>query len=607
MSTGRNIPPGQMRAYRDLARIAYLVLPGRSPDQGRLYQAHRIVTAVLAGRGDLDPGDYDVFRVRVLRRALRPKRWWQRRTAWLRMFPATGFSDDIALFAALDELTPQGRAAYVLSRIEQIPPDEVRDVLQRSGAVAPDAAITEAAGVGGRLAASETEQDRLLERPPFDPTIVRVYGRRSSARPTAAAATVGVALILVAIVAIPQVRGGTVLRHETGAAPAAAHSTQVRVLAAQTWRERFELDLSAWDARGDLLDDDRLVQRALAAWYGIEEPGSAGRGREGAEALAPSAAPLLLFAGEVDGHRVVLLHDAPRLARYVEGADRAAVEVFPEPGNGVANWPAVRLLATDEGVRFLLPPWVVQAETAPLAEDGPQWSSLRIDDGVTDHVPTVREPGCARGQILRLRAPDVAHGQPYTVMDGGWSSTSHIGYMPPPPAEIRRLGPHELTGDPTGFKLWGELDCVLPPLDRPARTSTVWEFAVTDLPGGGSGRWTCTRFGFADGTGSAVVTLLASQGRTRQVEVATHENGWDCSNLSRQVAAGAWWQDDDGAWHYLAGASRDAVSIRVEGAVTGTGEGPQLAVTGPPAGEKPAGAVTVTAVNAEGQKMTVFE
>ncbi|WP_017601165.1 hypothetical protein [Nocardiopsis lucentensis] len=192
------------------------------------------------------------------------------------------------------------------------------------------------------------------------------------------------------------------------------------------------------------------------------------------------------------------------------------------------------------------------------------------------------------------------------MADLGDPATAHLGYMPPPPARIRRLGPHEVLDDEHGFTLWGLASCAGDPPREPVVTATAWEFATQELPGGASGRWVCLRYGTHDGGGLArAVLVVRTDEGTETTTVGERSGGWECSNLDRQVVAGTWWRSPGGRWHYLAAASREVAELSVSGAVAEEGDGPVLAVAGPRRGDgPPAEPVTVRAVDAHGDEMT---
>lgn len=601
------LPPNP---YRSLVLVSFLALSGRRPAHGLIEQAHRLVTGALPrGRRQPRPHEYARVRRRVLRRSLFPRGWHPRGAVGLRVSPLEGVGGEVRALEGLEDLDGPSRAAYALVRVEGLSPDEARDLLSSVG-------VREAAGAVERALAAP-EDHRLP-----DPTVVRVGGRGALVDRRALAVVAGAAGLALLSVSLTSAEPGAEL---TGSVPRTAPVALAAAPAEGAWRESFRLDLTAWHPRGEAVGDDRLVGRALAAWTARADadgtaPGSAGAAnaaepRSGArsapgggarEAVAAPRAPRLLFAGEVAERDVVLLHDGPWLARYTADGGDESVEVTAEPGSGVAYWPALRLADTDAGAHYLLPPWVTEAATAPLGEEGATWSAVPHRDGVAGPVPA--EGVCGVGPALRLRAPEVAHGQPYTALDLGGAGTAHLGYMPPPPAEIRRLGPHEVLDPAHGFALWGLMACAGAPPAAPVATATAWEFARQELPGGGEGRWVCVRYGTQDGGGLARAVLAATTGEgTDTVVAGEREGGWDCSNLNRQVVAGTWWQDADERWHYLAAASREATSLTVRGGAEGAAQdGGPVAVEGPRGGQAPADPVQVSARDARGDAMTVF-
>ncbi|MDT0329339.1 hypothetical protein [Nocardiopsis lambiniae] len=560
--------------YRNLVLLALLTLSGRPPAHELLPWAHRLVSGALPwGRRNPRAHEYPRVRRRVLRRALRGRRPLTRGHAGLRVSPVEGPGHLERALEPLAGLDPAARAGYALLRVEALSPEEAAGLLRSAGVTDPEGALDRATAVPE------------APRPP-DPTVVRVSGR--GAPPTRSAlAVVGAGLLAVAVGTLGLTTVESSAMRSDRPAPWSPGATTV---AEEVWRENFRLDLNAWHARGDAVADEGLVDAALAAWRD--------RG-------IPPRDPRLIFSGRVDGRDVVVLHDTPWTARYIRDGDDTELEVFPAPVNGVANWPAVRLSVSADGVRYLLPPWVTEAATASLAAPEDGWVEVGWDDhGVTEPLPA--DGHCGTGPVLRLRAPDVAHGQPYTVLDLGGSATAHLGYMPPPPAEIRRLGPHEVLDPENGFALWGEVACAGGPPREAVITATAWEFAVQELPGGGSGRWVCLRYGTHDGGGLARAVLVATTGEgTETIVAGERSGGWECSNLDRQVVAGTWWRDPDGGWHYLAAASREVAGIRVSGGVDEDGDGPVLAVAGPERGDgPPAAPVTVSAVDVRGDEMT---
>ncbi|MGW5880093.1 hypothetical protein ACWFMI_26445 [Nocardiopsis terrae] len=566
--------------YRNLTLLCLVTLSGHREPHGLLEHAHRLVTGALPrGRRHPRPHEYPRIRHKVLRRSLFPRRWHPRGQSGLRVSPVDGLGGETRGLEALDGLDAPARAAYVLLRTEGLDARGAAELLSSVGVRDAATAVERATGVPAG--------------PPLpDPTLVRVSGKGPLVHRRGLVASAGLLALAVTVL------GLTAAGPDTGVGVTAPAAAPVRPAGAATpdaWRTSFRLDLTAWHPRGDAVDDQALTRRALTVWAEQENGDGA------------PASPSLLFAGGVADREVVLLHDGPRLARYTRAGSEELVEVFAEPGNGVANWPALRLADTEDGTHYLLPPWVTEAAGAPLGRGGADWSDIEHRDGVTEAVPAGEH--CGVGPVLRLRAPEVAHGQPYTAIDLGGADTAHLGYMPPPPAEIRRLGPHEVLGPEQGFDLWSELACAGDLPEGPVRTATAWEFAVQELPGGGDGRWTCVRFGGHDGGGLARAVLVAeTDDGTETVLAGESEGGWDCSNLNRQVAAGTWWQDSESHWHYLAAASREVASITAEGVVEGTDEdgGGVLAVAGPRSQDHPSGEVALTAVDVRGEEMTVL-
>ncbi|MGH3392232.1 MAG: hypothetical protein ACRDOO_25440, partial [Actinomadura sp.] len=170
------------RTYRELVRLAYLILPGKRKRIFRLAIAQRIVDESLPRWVARNPGRaYVRARTRVLRRAMLPS--WRLQIAlgpWLRALPAR--LPDPALTVALARLDPAARAAYVLTRIEALPRFEVRDLLV-------------AAGVRDARAALDAADD-VPDVPPPNLDLIRGPAvRRGSRVPIAVAAAVTVFLV----------------------------------------------------------------------------------------------------------------------------------------------------------------------------------------------------------------------------------------------------------------------------------------------------------------------------------------------------------------------------------------------------------------------------
>lgn len=511
------------RRYRELVRLAYLVLPGRRKRIYRLAIARRIVDESLPRRAGRNPGRaYTRARTRVLRRAILPS--WRLRFMlgpWLRALPAR--LPDPAMTIALARLDPAARAAYVLLRVEAMPRHEVRDQLVDAGVRDARAAL-EAADAVPEVAAPDLE-------PLLGPAV-----RRRSRMPIAAATVLTVVLA-----------GGLVVTNTSGRARPAEHRPGVTMADPNAWT-RAAHSLAVWPARGDLVHDTAFVGRALDAW---------------SRQVAARRDPQLLFAGRAGGPGVALLREGDRIARYVDTG--GTLELF-RAGN--ASSP----LVLGRG-RYLLPPWVTGAAKAETAKTEPARTGagstgaertdakktgsektgsektdsgkprtgsakaepagrLTVLDGVTE--PVLAGGRCGRGPVLRLREPGGAR----TVADLGGVALTEIAY---------RTRSGAAGSAASGARLWERLACALPEPARPAASATAWEFWSGDLPGGARGRWICTRYALPDGGAGAYGTLLSGDAKDAPTG--------DCGHEGDGAVSGTWWRSE-GRWYYVAAASK---------------------------------------------------
>ncbi|MEV0588356.1 hypothetical protein [Nonomuraea sp. NPDC050310] len=554
--------------YRDLVWLAYLVLPAGAGEERRLVLAHRLAAAALTRRGrPTDPVELRrVFLRRVLPgrtpwgrlggRAARWRAWWWRavpgagRLAAVEAVPAltadpgraltgnpgpslTGNSgsaltgnagpapslDAVEFTRRLQALSPAGRAAYALRRLEGRPAEEVVSILDGAGADDPAAALAEA--------------EALEEgRPAYDPTLARLYGRPARV-PVKAAAGLTVCA-LAAVVVVPDL---TAERPGIAGTPQQA-GPRLIIASPGAWRAGTDLDLTTWPARGGLTGDRALTGRALARW--------------------PGGDTALLYAGEVAGSRVVLLRRPGQVARYTERGERRELEVFPEPRTKPDGASPLELA----GGHYLLPPWVREVSTAPLTGSAPRWRAVAVSDGVTAAVPPARKGACWQGPVVRLRAPEIAHGRPYTMLDFGALTLANAFYQPPPPAEINRFGPYELDEAAGGFTAWKGLGCAVERPEGEIQSAMAWEFWAGRLPEGVAGRWICLRL--ADASGGSTVRGVLLAGRRASVTPA-RPGSWDCSRLRRDVVAGVWWKAPSGKRYYVAAGSRRVTRISLDG------------------------------------------
>ncbi|REE94994.1 hypothetical protein [Thermomonospora umbrina] len=531
-------PPAAVleRRYRDLVRLAYLVLPGKGKRIYRMAVAQRIVDGEfpLVGNRAARPGgrySYARTRTRVLRRAMRPS--WRLRIGlgpWLRGLPTA--LPDPALTLALSELEAPVRVAYVLREVERMPRYAVRDQLVELGVTDVPAVLEVAEAVGGVAEPSER-----CAGMPEDVSVRQAYDRavrRRTRLPIAVATALTVGL------------GGTVFVMETGGAPAPAEARQGRLVTApvRDWA-RAPRTLDVWPARGELAGDRLFTGRALATWSQ-----GAGRGTN----------PQLLFAGRIKGVPTALLRHGDRVARYTEPA--RTLETLPSAGRD-----ATMPLALGKGY-YLLPPWTTQAH----APDGER---AGLDDGAAG--PFTVDTSCGRGPLLRLTD---AEGSAMLAQLGGPVPAS-VSYRPSTGPE-----PRPVTPDSAGLRVWKRLSCALPAASRPVTRAVAWEFWAGRLPEQARpARWVCTRFTYADGGTSARATLIEPGGR--------HHDAGVCD--AERPVSGLWWRSPAERWYYVAAGAPGLVP-HAEGPVRRAGVNDGLLVaTGPRPKRRPTAPVTLTA------------
>ncbi|QKG20612.1 hypothetical protein [Actinomadura verrucosospora] len=431
--------------------MAYFVLPGRGKRVYRLAIARRIVDATARGPRDRTGPGLARRRTRVLRRALRPSRRLQIGLGpWLRALPAR--LPDPALTAALAELDPYVRVAYVLLRIEGLPKYAVRDQLRELRVRDPWPVIDAACAV-------EIPVPRRAER--FDPAHLRPV-RTRSVLPLVTAAALTTALV-------------GVLIHTGSGRPGGDAAPVLRLAAAppSAWT-RGARTLDAWPARGDLTGDRAFLRRAAAAWA------AAGDGRRPGGGTAQ-----LLYAGRAGGAPLALLRHGDRVARYAPpGLDVLAAGADPSAPIALG------------GGRYLLAPW----DAAPRTLAG---AALPVRDGVVAPAPA-RTP-CGRGPLFHLGDRTLGYlGGPRAAVLTYHSPAYAPAGRPVPPA---RLGPGAV-------RIWNRLGCLEPPRARAVTAAMAWEFWSGTLPhGGASAGWFCTRTTYADGGGAGTSTLLAGRPR----------------------------------------------------------------------------------------------
>ncbi|MEU1282331.1 hypothetical protein [Streptomyces sp. NPDC005805] len=613
--------------YVRLVRLAYLTLPPTLGRHRRVLAAHSLVqralparrTAAASGsgtasarRGAEGPA-YRWVRQRVLRAALRrerrPGRWPARALSpaalrpslpvvlGLRLFPSAGGADELALDRALSALPGPARAAVALRVLEGLEPAEVLAVLSAARVADPQDAVR-AAGRLRTVGAASVES--LLTSAEFDPSRVQtrptdLLRRRHAGR--LAAAVTATAAVTAVLATLASGTGGH------GSAPAAgppgpglaARATEpaaLRAAESERWADSSRVDFSVWPARGDRTEDSALLGRALRALAGgTDARVSATSGTSTAPAAEP---PQLLYAGEVDGVAVVLLHDGRRLVRYAEpvaGGGRPVLDLARTDDADVTTAAAVVISRSETGARYLLAPWIAESTTRDLLRPDIPARAVAVRGGITAEVPRPRGgQGCTSWPALQLRSSErIVEKHSFLVTDLGDLAPVHLTWTPPPSAGHPPRQPREATGAP-GLASWARSACLLPSLrGTGVRSVNNWVFAEQSLPdGGGRASWVCTRAETWRGPGRVLVQLQEPGGRRSGTDPVLAEAGDTaaCSRFGQHVLAGATWRSPRGNWFVLAAGSRAVTGIRSTGDVTADADGRTLAARAE-AGDRP--------------------
>ncbi|UGY91031.1 hypothetical protein [Streptomyces gobiensis] len=603
--------------YPRLVRLGYLVLPPALGRHRRVLTAHALAQRSLPrgraatetpplptqrgyGGRTADPG-YAYVRLRVLRAALtaeRPRRIGRWELSWLprvppplpqvlglRLFPRSGGADELALDQALCTVSGAARAAYVLRDLEGMADADVRKLLAAAGVDDPHAALTEANGV--RSPAGSRDRS-LLESVEFDPCSLQarptdLMRRRQHGR--AAIAAVAALAVCGLLLGLP----GDTWGRDGAAAPAYARNPaaqraldpaklhQVRPAA---WQSSARTDFSAWPARGELTGDKELLRRALAVWArpGGQVNVTATPGTQAGPAAGPAQ---LLYAGEVDGASVVLLHDGLRVVRYAEprGGEKGPVGLdFARTDTAdTASSTAVLLTRSDGNARYLTAPWVTDVTVLNLLKPGDDGRVVkRREDGVTDPVtsPPLGQQRCGVWPALRITAQGGA--KPYLLTDLGELTPARLTHGAPD-AE-----PRDALGSAARASL-ARTACHLSTVSGGGvRTVNSWVFAEQRLPeGDGKASWVCTRAETWRGPGSRVLAQFQAPGKKPGTPGAVTAQAADspvCGPRDQRVLSGVLWKSSEGDWHLLAAGSEPVASITATGGVTGSSDERLLAV-----------------------------
>ncbi|MFD4632736.1 hypothetical protein ACFVYR_13180 [Streptomyces sp. NPDC058284] len=573
--------------YPRLVRLAYLVLPPSLGRNRRVLTAHALTQRALprtrrtagaavvpAQRGHGPQGDpgYAYVRLRVLRGALDaglPLRWtaWPKRAQLppllpqvrgLRLFPRSGGADELALDQRLAALSCAGRAAYVLRGLEELDEPDVCAVLSAAGCDDPEDALDEADEVEDRydlLASTEFDPCSLHARP------TDLMRRRQHMKAAGVAAVA--ALVCGALLGLPGEGWGP----DGAAAPpyaqnpagqAALDPGQLTVATASAWKRSSRTDFTTWPARGNLIGDKELLRRALAVWA---RPGESVQvsATPGTPAGAPPGPAQLLFAGDVDSARVVLLYDGLRIARYAEpreGTGGAALDFARVDGATGTEANAVVVDRADGNIRYLTAPWVSSVSVQDLLKPASKAVALhRSKDGVTDPFTGPVQTGrCTSWNALRLRDDS-----------GAVRMSTDLGELVPAhltagrPAAPREATPAE----------WSKSACSLASVSsHGVRTVNSWTYARQPLPeGNGTADWVCTRAETWRGEGTRILAQFQPADGPTGAVAAKAEDSPACGGRDPRVLAGVRWKSRAGGWYLLAAANKEATSIVATGGV----------------------------------------
>ncbi|WP_433549539.1 hypothetical protein ACQPZG_24985 [Streptomyces sp. CA-294286] len=595
--------------YPRLVRLAYLVLPPHLGRNRRVLTAHSLAQRALprgrtgrtpqtvagiplprpgtgataaTGTTDRDRG-HAFVRQQVLRRALEAeqpllRRAWPNRSqlppllpqVWgVRLFPKSGGADELALDQKLAALTGAGRAAYVLRALERLDDTEVRGVLAGCGVAAPAAALAEADTV---------EPSALLESAEFDPCSLQarptdLMRRRHLTRACVAA----VAALAVGAVLLGGTGDGASgpLYAQNPSAERALDPARLTIAPADAWKTSDRTDFSVWPVRGSLAEDFALLRRALAVW--ARPGGSAGVSATPQTPTGPAMGPpQLLYAGELDGARVVVLYDGLRLVRYAEpvgGGEGVVLDFARVDAASEASASAVVVARTDTHVRYLTAPWADRVAVRDLLDPAAAPRTLRrTPDGVT-------APLAASSMSRDCRTWDAMEVRDAT----GTRTLTDLGELTPvrltsgPPAAPEDLGS---TAD---RERWAHTACLLPTVrSRGVRSVNSWPYAAQTLPeSNGTAHWVCTRAETWRGNGSRVFAQFQLPGSGKGAPgavVAKAENSAACGAKDPKVLAGVLWKAKAGGSYLLAAGNDAFASLSVGGGAEGSSDGNLLAV-----------------------------
>ncbi|WP_158844924.1 hypothetical protein [Streptomyces sp. NRRL WC-3742] len=578
-----------VRHYRRLVRLAYLALPADRDRHTRVLAAHAAVQRALpppwprraeqapaAEQPPAEDEEYARLRLRVLRTALRPHpahRLLAPRVWGLRLFTPHGGEEDAALDHALTALDAPTRAAYALRAVEGLAPEAATEVLRAAGVERPEEAVA---------AAAEAPGGPSPEPPAFDPCAVRVQPTDLLRRRRTLTAALAVAVL--GLTTTAAVLGDSApAAAPQGAPPPGAAVDRARLVqvAPDAWQHTTRVDFDVWPARGDRREDTALLDRALGAWA---RPGPQTHAEPGTDPAPPAAPPHLLYAGTVDGTGVVVLYDGRRLARYADGPGNGpggGLDLARADGADPATAGALVLRRQGAAVRYLLAPWVEDADTRRIDQPDAPARPLEHPDGITAPAPGGGLADCHGATVLQLHAsPAIADRGAFLLADLGGLVPAHLTWSPPdrnqPQSQSQsqsqaqaqsppqpEAGPREAVAQ-DALQAWSRAGCAVPDGSPGVRQLSLWAFATQQLPqNAGSAAWYCLRADRWNGDGSAATAVLLPNARAPQRTGGGQ--GRACSRYEPEVAAWAWWRSPQGTEYLLAAGSRRTTRLAVKG------------------------------------------
>jgi hypothetical protein len=273
---------------------------------------------------------------------------------------------------------------------------------------------------------------------------------------------------------------------------------------------------------------------------------------------------------------VVLFYDGLRVVRYAESKERnygPALDFARVDDADEAGSEALIVGRTDRNVRYLTAPWVQRAAVRDLLDPSAGATPLhRAADGVTDPVPSpTLARTCTSWDTVELRDSTATR----TMTDLGDLAPARLTSGPP-------ADPHDVSGS-ADRAAWQHTACLLPTVrSHGVRTVNSWQFATQQLPeSNGAAHWLCTRADTRRGTGTRVLAQFQPPGAKPAMPgavAARAEDSAACGERKPQVLAGVLWKSRGGHWFVLAAGSSQFASLATTGGVTGSADGPLLAV-----------------------------